>query len=237
MFSSIRTTALRFSGAAIVALFAAQLCVAQFAPAAQTIKGAWMDKSLSPDKRADLVIEKMTLDEKIQLVHGAGIAGFGPTDPSIVRSNGGGGFVPGIARFGLPDLNMDDSAVGVGGGAHRGRYSTALPSALALASSWDLELARETGALIGRELADQGYNVSLGGGVNITREARNGQIVVARMGAAGGDEVTVKRFRKRGREIVLLPENPAFAPIVVDPRITPFAIEGIGVGLVRSGSW
>jgi beta-glucosidase len=175
MFSSIRTTALRFSGAAIVALVAAQLCVAQFAPAAQTIKGAWMDKSLSPDKRADLVIEKMTLDEKIQLVHGAGIAGFGPTDPSIVRSNGGGGFVPGIARFGLPDLNMDDSAVGVGGGAHRGRYSTALPSALALASSWDLELARETGALIGRELADQGYNVSLGGGVNITREARNGR--------------------------------------------------------------
>src|SRR6185437_16740870 len=108
MFSSIRTTALRFSGAAIVTLFAAQLCVAQFPPAAQTIKGAWMDKSLSPDKRADLVIEKMTLDEKIQLVHGAGIAGFGPTDPSILRSNGGGGFVPGIARFGLPDLNMDD---------------------------------------------------------------------------------------------------------------------------------
>jgi beta-glucosidase len=175
MFSSIRTTALRFSGAAIVTLFAAQLCVAQFPPAAQTIKGAWMDKSLNPDKRADLVIEKMTLDEKIQLVHGAGIAGFGPTDPSIVRSNGGGGFVPGIARFGLPDLNMDDSAVGVGGGAHRGRYSTGLPSALALASSWDLELARETGALIGRELADQGYNVSLGGGVNITREARNGR--------------------------------------------------------------
>ncbi|MGH9565514.1 MAG: glycoside hydrolase family 3 protein, partial [Candidatus Angelobacter sp.] len=130
---------------------------------------------MSPDKRADLVIEKMTLDEKIQLVHGAGIAGFGPTDPTIVRSNGGGGFVPGIARLGLPDLNMDDSAVGAGGGAHRGRYSTALPSALALASSWDLELARETGALIGRELADQGYNVSLGGGVNITREARNGR--------------------------------------------------------------
>jgi repressor LexA len=73
--------------------------------------------------------------------------------------------------------------------------------------------------------------------VHRTREARNGQIVVARIGAAGGDEVTVKRFRKRGREIVLLPENAAFAPIVVDPRTKPFAIEGIGVGLVRSGSW
>jgi len=70
--------------------------------------------------------------------------------------------------------------------------------------------------------------------VHRTAEARNGQIVVARL---GGDEVTVKRFRKRGREVVLLPENPAFEPIVVDPRATSFAIEGVGVGLLRSGSW
>ena len=70
--------------------------------------------------------------------------------------------------------------------------------------------------------------------VHRTAEARNGQIVVARV---GGDEVTVKRFRRRGREVVLLPENPAFEPIVVDPRTTSFAIEGIGVGLVRSGNW
>jgi repressor LexA len=70
--------------------------------------------------------------------------------------------------------------------------------------------------------------------VHRTSEARNGQIVVARV---GGDEVTVKRFRRRGREVVLLPENPAFEPIVVDPRTTSFAIEGVGVGLVRSGSW
>jgi repressor LexA len=72
--------------------------------------------------------------------------------------------------------------------------------------------------------------------VHRTAEARNGQIVVARIGAAAGDEVTVKRFRKRGREIVLQPENSAFEPIVVDPRATPFAIEGVGVGLIRSGS-
>ena len=73
--------------------------------------------------------------------------------------------------------------------------------------------------------------------VHRTGEARNGQIVVARVGGPGGDEVTVKRFRKRGREIVLMPENAAFEPIVVDPRATAFAIEGIGVGLVRSGRW
>ena len=174
MFLYSRIAGFRCVGTLAVAVLAGQFCFAQFGQAPR-ITGPWMDKSLNADQRADLVIEKMTLDEKIQLVHGAGVVGFGPTDPSIVRSNGGGGFVPGIARLGLPDLNMDDSAVGVGGGAHRGRYSTALPSALALASSWDLELARETGALIGRELADQGYNVALGGGVNITREARNGR--------------------------------------------------------------
>ena len=73
--------------------------------------------------------------------------------------------------------------------------------------------------------------------VHRTSEARNGQIVVARIGGASGDEVTVKRLRRRGREFVLLPENAAYTPIVVDPRTTPFAIEGVGVGLVRSGGW
>jgi len=67
--------------------------------------------------------------------------------------------------------------------------------------------------------------------VHRTAEARPGQIVVARI----EDEVTVKRFRRRGREIVLSPENPEFEPIVVDPRQTSFTIEGIGVGLVRGG--
>jgi len=135
----------------------------------------WMNTSLSPDQRADLVIDQMTLDDKIQLLHGAGLQGLGETDPSIVHSNGGGGFVPGIPRLGLPDLNMNDATIGSGGGARKGRYSTALPSALALASSWNLDLAGEWGALLGSELADQGYNVSLCGGVNLTREPRNGR--------------------------------------------------------------
>ena len=72
---------------------------------------------------------------------------------------------------GLPTViwNSPDADV------RKGRYSTALPSALALAAGWSAHLARDYGALIGRELAGQGYNISLGGGVNITREARNGR--------------------------------------------------------------
>ena len=62
-------------------------------------------------------------------------------------------------------------------------------------------------------------------------EARNGQVVVARIGS----EVTVKRFRRHGARgiIELLPENPDFQPIVVDARSEDFALEGIGVGLIR----
>jgi repressor LexA len=67
--------------------------------------------------------------------------------------------------------------------------------------------------------------------VHKTAEARSGQVVVARL----GDEVTVKRLRRRGRDIVLVPENAAFAPIDVDPARTSFAIEGVAVGLVRAG--
>ncbi|HVE48835.1 MAG TPA: transcriptional repressor LexA [Casimicrobiaceae bacterium] len=70
--------------------------------------------------------------------------------------------------------------------------------------------------------------------VHSTSEARTGQIVVARIAARGGDEVTVKRFKRRGREILLVAENQAFAPIVIDPAQTTFAIEGVAVGLVRA---
>jgi repressor LexA len=69
--------------------------------------------------------------------------------------------------------------------------------------------------------------------VHKTAEARSGQIVVARLTGTSGDEVTVKRLQRRGREVLLVAENPAFAPIVVDPKRTVLAIEGIGVGIVR----
>ena len=130
----------------------------------------WMNQSLSPDQRADLVLKQMTLDEKILLVHGTG--GFEKSGP---RSNGGAGMISGIPRLGLPDLQLADSAVGVRAAASRGRYSTLLPSSAAEAATWDLRLAHDYGALIGRELRDQQYNVSLGGGMDLMREPRNGR--------------------------------------------------------------
>lgn len=67
--------------------------------------------------------------------------------------------------------------------------------------------------------------------VHKTAEAKNGQVVVARI----GDEVTVKRLDKRGRTVRLLPENPEFEPIVVDAARDELVIEGIAVGVIRAG--
>lgn len=67
--------------------------------------------------------------------------------------------------------------------------------------------------------------------VHRTQEVRSGQIVVARL----GNEVTVKRFKRKGAIVELVAENPDFAPIVVDTRREPLDIEGIAVGLIRDG--
>jgi repressor LexA len=66
--------------------------------------------------------------------------------------------------------------------------------------------------------------------VQATKEAKNGQIVVARL----GDDVTVKRLRRTKHHVELLPENPEFEPIVVSPHDEQFELEGIAVGLVRN---
>ncbi len=133
-------------------------------------KGPWMDKSLSPDQRAEMVVQEMTLDEKISMLHGRG--GF-LAEGAI--SNGGAGVIQGVPRLGLLPIQLADSAVGVRAAAERGRYSTLLPSTIALAAAWDSNLAYEYGELIGRELRDQQYQASLGAGVNLMREPRNGR--------------------------------------------------------------
>ena len=67
--------------------------------------------------------------------------------------------------------------------------------------------------------------------VHKTAEARTGQIVVARL----ADEVTVKRLRRKGNAVQLLPENPDFEPIEIDGRSETLTIEGVAVGVIRNG--
>ena len=123
----------------------------------------------SPDVRADYLVGQMTLDEKIQLVHGgAALDWWNHTLP-----RGAGGWIPGIPHLGIPDLYFADGSVGVANGVGP---STALPSSIASAASWDLNEAAKYGQVIGSELSDYGINVNLGGNVNLTgREPRDGR--------------------------------------------------------------
>jgi beta-glucosidase len=137
----------------------------------------WSDTKLSPDVRADLVIKELTLDEKIQLVHGLGWqAMMMPVESGPgTRAISGGTFIPGIRRLGIPDLQMSDSVEGISGAGVSGRYATALPSAEAMAAAWDPALSYEIGTMIGGELRSLGFNMSLGSGINLIREPRNGR--------------------------------------------------------------
>ena len=207
----------RLGSATLAASLCTLLCVpitAQFGPRRPKPTGPWMDKSLSPDQRADLVIAQMTIDEKVSLLHGAGWQMlFGGPDAPPSKSLGNAGYIPGIQRLGIPDLQMADAAVGVTHSAVFGRYSTALPSAVAEAATWDLEMARAYGTLIGQELRDQGYNMSLGGGVNLPREPRNGRI-----------------FEYKG-------EDPILAGKLVGAEMRALQAQGIIGDIERSGEW
>jgi beta-glucosidase len=160
-----------------VSVLAGSMCmIAAGSAMAQNANQPWMNSRLSAEERADLVLKQMTLEEKIALLHGNGMAHVPQWQMPLTNiSNGGAGYVEGVKRLGIPPLFVSDAAYGVRDSGANGRYSTALPSNLAAASSWDPQGACEYGALIGRELRAQGFNMTLGGGVNITREPRNGR--------------------------------------------------------------
>lgn len=142
----------------------------------------WSDTSLSPDRRAELVIQAMSLDEKLQLVRGhfgATMKGLPPplNAPPPPAAIGGAGYVAGVERLGIPALQESDAGLGVANGGHLrpGDQATPLPSGLAQASSWNPEIAYAGGAMIGREAASKGFNVLLAGAVNLARDPRNGR--------------------------------------------------------------
>ncbi len=114
------------------------------------------------DERADYLISQMTLDEKLQLVHGHLTIEdpLGPRDAV--------GWVPGITRLAIPDIYYADANTII--------PATALPAPIASAASWDLDLASKYGQVIGKEYRAYGMTVYLGGNVNLTaREPRDGR--------------------------------------------------------------
>jgi beta-glucosidase len=117
----------------------------------------WVGSHADLDTRTAQVLGQMTLDEKITMVHGAGGSAYT-------------GYIPGDARLCIPALKMQDGPVGV-----RMPGTTQLPSASALAASFDPGLARLYGGVIGEEDRTKGVDVDLGPTVNIVRDPRWGR--------------------------------------------------------------
>lgn len=136
----------------------------------------WDDPKLAPERRAELLNRELTLDERIAMVHGIMALPIGNTriPPEAILA---AGYIPGVPRLGVPALFESDASLGVTNPfrVRQGDGATALPSGLLLASTFNPALAYAGGAMIGSEARAKGFNVLLAGGVNLTREPRNGR--------------------------------------------------------------
>lgn len=142
----------------------------------------WLETDLSADDRARLLLAEMTLEEKVAMLHGVcrfEIPGCGFTI----------GKIPANERLGIPALHMTDGPAGV----RNGQPATSFPAPVAIAASWNTELAREVGAAIGAETLARGQDVLLSPMINVVRVPLAGRnfetfgedpYLLARMGVA-----------------------------------------------------
>lgn len=161
-------------GASAGVLASAACAQAPAAPAARP----WLDPKLDADTRADLAVKAMAQDEKLTVIFGFFGADMGDKYKRVPEAlPGSAGYVPGIARLGVPAQFQTDAGVGVAtqGGEPNKRERTALPSGMATTATWNPKLAQAGGAMIGAEARASGFNVMLAGGVNLVREPRNGR--------------------------------------------------------------
>lgn len=125
--------------------------------------------------RAAAIVAKMTLDEKIALVHGLfPPMAKGKTPNELIPS---AGHIDGIPHLGVPLIRESDASLGVANQVEqrKGDVATALPSSLATAATFDPAIARAGGAMIGAEARAKRFTVLLAGGVNLTRDPWNGR--------------------------------------------------------------
>jgi beta-glucosidase len=107
----------------------------------------------------------MTLDEKLQFI----VSKY----PNNGVPGGGAGYIEGIRRLNIPDINISDSATGSGSSK---QPSSTFPATVALAASWDRKLSFDYGVQVARELREQGFGMGLGGATNLAREPRSGRL-------------------------------------------------------------
>ena len=117
----------------------------------------WLNPSLSPDERATLAVQQMTLDEKLLFTFGYFGSDWQGAKPPTAARYGSAGYVPGVPRLGIPAQWQTDAGVGVAtqGGASVKRERTSLPSGILTAATWNPDLAFNGGRIdIGRRRID-----------------------------------------------------------------------------------
>ena len=119
--------------------------------------------AVSPSDRVDALIDRLTLEEKIDLVHGE-------VDPTGIAT----GWIPPNDRLGIPSYSLIDGPLGVRAGD--GSPSTGFPASISLASAWDPDLAREMGATMATEARARDQHVLLAPGFNLLRTPKCGRV-------------------------------------------------------------
>ena len=133
----------------------------------------WRNARLSPDQRAELLLQRMSLDDQVALLHGHFPIIMRPPPEGVPAS---AGYFPGQPRYGIPAIHESDASLGVANAGRGDKDDAApLPSGLALAATFSPELAFQGGAMIGKEARQKGFNVLLAGGANLARDPRNGR--------------------------------------------------------------
>src|SRR4051794_23680353 len=155
----------RLAAALLTALTSVAIALATQQPAAQAQAPAcpWMDAKKPPNERAQMLVKAMSIDDKIQMVHQA---------LPVWGHYGAAGYVPGNPDLCIPDLVLNDAGQGVG---DQEANTTAFPSGISQASSWDRPLQRQLGRAIGNEAWHKGINLQLAPDVNIARYPLNGR--------------------------------------------------------------
>jgi len=142
------------------------------------LPGSAFGKVEDPAAKAARLEMQMTDAERIGLLSGIMPIPL-PTNPVEIPPGVPvtAGYVPGIPRLGIPPQLATDASLGVvnPGQLRPGDVATAMPSGLALAASFDPAMAERVGATIGAEARAKGFNILLGGGVNLARDPRNGR--------------------------------------------------------------